>query len=341
VTGNPSTGAAQFAASDTGTIVYLPGQGFSVDQPIRWMDREGKTSLLRTTLANWSNPHFAPDGRRLALDIFDGKQTDIWVYEWERDTLSRLTFDAASDQKPVWTADGRRIAFASTRGQLGGTSNLYWQRADGTGDVQRLTDSKNLQYPGSWHPNGKFLAFQETNPQTNSDLMILPMEGDEASGWKPGKATVFLNSPFVEQEPMFSPDGRWLAYFSNESGRTEVYVRPFPGPGGKWQISTGGGTTPTWSRTRHELFYGTPDQRIMVSPYAVEGDSFRAEKPRFWSEGRLTPTLRQRAFDLHPDGERLALAAVPETQTTARQDKLVFIFNFFDELRRIAPAARR
>src|SRR4029453_14348139 len=141
-------------------------------------------------------------------------------------------------------------------------------------------ESKNQQDPASWHPGGKFLAFWELNPQNSTDLIILPMEGDEASGWKPGKPTVFLSSPFNEREPMFSPDGRGIAYRWDESGREEIYVRPFPGPGGKWQISTGGGTNPTWSRTRHELFYGTTDQQIMVAPYTVEGDSFRAEKPR-------------------------------------------------------------
>ena len=119
--------------------------------------------------------------------------------------------------------------------------------------------------------------------------MILPIDGDDASGWKPGKATALLNTlntPFAEGEPMFSPDGRWIAYLSNESGLREVYVRPFPGPGGKSQISTGGGENPTWSRARQELFYGTTDRRIMVVPYTVAGDSFRAEKPRPWSDGR-------------------------------------------------------
>ena len=344
VTVNRLTGA-QFAVADNGALVYFQGQGADeVEAPISWMDRQGRVTSLRAMLANWTNPLFAPDGRQLAMDIDDGRQTDVWVYHWMRDTLSRLTLDPARDEEPVWTPDGRRIVFGSSRA-VNNVLNLYWQRADGTGEVQRLTDSKNTQYPSSWHPSGKFLAFQELNRQTNVDLMILPMEGDEASGWKPGKPTVFLNSPFNEREPMFSPDGRWLAYCSNESGRFEVYVRPFPGPGGKWQISTGGGANPTWSRTRHELFYGTPDQRIMVVPYTVEGDSFRAEKPRLWSEGRYSARTSRpsalRSFDLHPDGDRFALAAAPDTQTAAKQDKLVFIFNFFDELRRIAPVAKR
>src|SRR5439155_15510316 len=135
--------------------------------------------------------------------------------------------------------DSRRIVFASKRGDKS-TFNLYWQHADGTGEVQRLTESKNNQFASSWHPSGKFLAFFEQTPQNSYDLMILPMEGDEAAGWGPGKPTVFLSGPFTEVTPIFSPDGRWIAYLSNESGRTEVYVRPFPGPGGKWQVSTGG-----------------------------------------------------------------------------------------------------
>ena len=140
---------------------------------------------------------------------------------------------------------------------------------------------------------------------------------------------------------MFSPDGRWLAYHSNESGRYEVFVRPFPGPGGRWQISTAGGAYATWSRTRHELFYRTLDNRIMVAPYKVEGDTFKAEKPRLWSERIIQPRPRLRNFDLHPDGERFAVSAETETPADPPRDKVVFIFNFFDELRRIAPAAKR
>ena len=140
---------------------------------------------------------------------------------------------------------------------------------------------------------------------------------------------------------MFSPDGRWLAYQSNETGRMEVHVRPFPGPGGQWQISTGGGVYPTWSRTKHELFYGTPSGQIMVAAFTVEGDSFRAEKPTLWSDGRFLPRAVNRPFDLHPDGERFALAPAVQTPGGGKQDHVTFIFNFFDELRRLAPTGRR
>jgi serine/threonine-protein kinase len=339
---------AQFAVADSGTLVYLPRQAVSDDMPISWMDRTGKTTQLRATPANWSNPSFAPDGHRLAMDISDGKQVNVWIYDWMRDALARLTFDPSDDREPVWTPDGRRIVFGSTR-DTKSAFNLYWQRSDGAGEAQRLTHSKNTQYPASWHSSGKFLMFVEASPQSGNDVMILPMEKNERSIWTPGKPYAFLNSPASETYPMFSPDGRWVAYASDESGHNELYVRPFPDTGGKWQISTEGATAggvvpllhPTWSRTRNELFYSTPDGRIMVVPYIVDDDVFAAEKPRLWSPARFMRRPRQVNVDLHPDGDRFAVAAVSEAQTMPKLNKVVFIFNFFDELRRIAPNAKR
>jgi dipeptidyl aminopeptidase/acylaminoacyl peptidase len=208
------------------------------------------------------------------------------------------------------------------------------------GDAQRLTNSPHPQSAASWHPGGKILAFQETRPQTAADLMVVAIEGDELSGWKPGTPTSFLSTPNLEREPVFSPDGKWLAYQANDTGRFEIYVRPFPGPGGMWLISTGGGVTPTWSRTRRELLYRSPDNQVMVATYTATGDLFRAEKPRLWAEGYIGPQTGQRSFDLHPDGERIAVA--PELGSVDRpQDRLVFILNFFDELRRMASTGTR
>jgi len=337
VAANPNSvtpGAAAFAASQTGTAVYLPNQEAFTARSIEWLDRAGKVTPLRAIPLLWSALRFAPDGRQIAVNIVDGRQQDVWLYEWSRDTLTRLTSDGS--HVPVWSPDGRRITF---RSKAGGDPafNLYWRLADGSGAVQRLTESKNAQFPSSWHPSGKFLAFFEINPQTGYDLMILPMEADEALSWKPGKSTAFLNTAATETSPMFSPDGRWIAYLSNESGRAEVYVRPFPGPGGKWQISTQGATNPVWSRTHHELLFSTPDGSLMVVSYTVDADSFRADKARPWSDKRVQPG----GFDLHPDGERLGLAVAPNAPPDARQNKVVFLFNFFDELRRLAPVPAR
>ena len=162
---NPNGGSAQFAASETGTFVYLSrpiGSAPMGGAPIQWMDRAGRRTPLRATSTNWGNPHFSPDGTRLAVEINDGKQLAVWVYDWEHDRESQLTLNAAQNQKPVWTPDGRRIAFWSNRDVQ---QNLYWQRADGTGDAQRLTNSPYPQSAASWHPGGRILAFQETRPQ--------------------------------------------------------------------------------------------------------------------------------------------------------------------------------
>jgi serine/threonine-protein kinase len=334
VTSLPATGGAQFEAARNGTLVYQEGQNVG-DRPIHWMDRDGTVTPLRSTLANWFNPQFSPDGRHLALQILEAHD-DIWVYEWDRDTLTRLTTDPGDDVRPAWTADSRRITFASARADKK-TLNLYWQRADGTGDAQRLTESRNSQVPGSWHPSGRFFAFEERILGTRTDLMILPMAGDEGSGWKPGTPTAFLNSG--GRDPKFSPDGRWIAYTSNETGRNEVYVRPFPGPGGKWQISTGGGAYPVWSRAKHEIFYAVGGE-LMVASFAADGDAFRADKPRSWSTRRFVEHGGNRSFDLHPDGLRFALEAEPQATGAAPREHVTFFFNFFDELRRIAPVKR-
>jgi len=330
----PTNGGAQFSFSETGNLVYVEGRAGGQNVSIYWMDHQGKFMPLRETPGFYYNLAFSPDGKRLALEIFDGKRRDIWVYEWERDGLTRLTFAGELNENPIWTPDGQRIAYSSQ--EKGGTINLWWIRADGAGDAQRLTESKSLHYAGSWRPDGKVLAFSQQSPgATDFDILTLPIEGDEKSGWKPGDPKPFVNSAFSEREPAFSPDGRWLAYESNESGSYEVYVRPFPGPGGKWQISTGGGVFPEWFRNGKELFYRTPDSKIMVVTYTGSGDSFHADKPQLWSPGQFTDRgLGNLNFDLHPDGKRFAVLKAPGTGQTAAVNKLNFIFNFFEELRR-------
>jgi Tol biopolymer transport system component len=335
---NPIYGGAQFSFSENGNLVYLAGRGGDQNVSIYWMDRDGKFTPLRETPGGYRNPAFSPDGKRLALEINDGKRRDIWVYEWERDTLTRLTFAGEDNVFPVWTPDGQRIVYSS-QGK-GGTYNLWWIRADGAGDAQRLAESKSQQYAGSWRPDGKVLAFFPINPGTNYDIMTLPIEGDEKSGWKPGEPKPFANNAFNERFPAFSPDGRWLAYGSNESGSYEVYVRPFPGPGGKWQISTGGGAFPKWSHNGKELFYRTPESKIMVVTYANSGDSFHADKPQLWSPGQFTDRGGSFNFDLHPDGKRFAVLKAQGTEQTAAVNKVSFIFNFFDELRRKLPPGK-
>jgi serine/threonine-protein kinase len=339
VASNAGTGAAQFAVSSGGTLVYLQGESPGGAGPIHWLHPDGKTTPLRGTPANWFNLAFSPKGGQLAIQINTEGQNDIWTYDWTRDKLTRATTEGGANTEPAWTPDGSRLAFASGSSDTSAL-NLYWKRSDGTGDTSRLTHSENRQLARSWHPSGRFLALEEQTSPTNWDLMVLPMHPGDGLEWKPGKPTVFLNSPAVERMPMFSPDGRWLAYNSDESGRQEVYVRPFPGPGGKWKISTDGGTFGTWSRTKPEILYGL-DGQIMVVPYAADGGSFRAEPPKPISDVRYTVRGLTRMFDLHPDGKRIALAPAPEALAGGKQDRLVFIVNFFEELRRMALATNR
>jgi WD40-like Beta Propeller Repeat len=358
VYGNVGVGA-EYAFSSSGTLLYYPG-GTSNGRFMFWMNRDGKTRPLRSTAASWANVLFSPDGRRLTFQSADGDaKPDVWVYDWSRDFASRLTSDPSSDIEPVWTPDGRRIVFASNRGDKM-TFNLYWQRADGAGDATGLTSDNDNQSPSSWHPSGRFLAFtrrhsdefnapvdrsgsgsqswaSQYDRRPNSDVMVLPIDGNEQSGWKPGTATAFLNTPFNESQPMFSPDGRWIAYMADETGRNEVYVRPFPGPGGKWQISIDGGEQPTWSRSKNELFYINDNNRLVVASYSAAAASFRAEKPRLLTDAYTQPSGGNRLYDVHPDGERLVVKFTTAPYTPTANDRIIFISNFFDELRRLAP----
>jgi len=334
---NPANGGAQFSFSETGNLLYVAGRSTTQNFSIEWMDWEGKFTPLREAPGDYRNPAFSPDGKRLALEIREGRRTDIWVYEWERDTLTRLTFGGNGNFRPVWTPDGQRITYTTM--EKGGY-DLNWKHADGAGDALRLTQDKSPKFPHSWRPDAQVLAFIQFNPDTSWDILTLPIEGNEKSGWKPGEPKPFVNTPAFELAPAFSPDGRWLAYASNETGNYEVYVRPFPGPGDKWQISTGGGTFPKWSRNGKELFYRTPDGKIMVTAYTDTPDSFHADKPQLWSPGQFTILEGNLSFDLHPDGKRFAVLKAPTTGDTSPVNKVSFIFNFFDELRSKVPPSK-
>ena len=327
----PGTAAAQVAFSQDGTLVYVPGANARDLSSLAWLGRDGSTKPLRGEPADYRPSfRFSPDGDRLALTIAS-QRPDIWIFEWGREVLSRLTSNQSLDVDPLWTPDGRRITFRSARD---GVDNLYWQPADGDGEPQRLTVSKIPQFPTSWHPSGKVLAYYEFGQDTGADIWMLPVEGDERSGWKPGKATVFLARRGDESDAMFSPDGRWLAYRSEESGEDQVYVTAFPGPGARTRISTAGGKTPRWSRNGKELFFASTDQQIMVVTYTVEGDTFRAGKPVVWAKGTFA------SFDLHPDG-RVAIMTPMESTSPATAGRLSFALNFFDEIRRTVPSSGR
>jgi dipeptidyl aminopeptidase/acylaminoacyl peptidase len=304
-----------------------------------WLERTGALRPLRTAAAVWGNPRFSPDGRRIAMTIADGTQQDVWVYDVERDTLTRITSDPAIDAVPVWMPDGQRLIFGSTRGD--GRPHLYWQRADGTGNAEQLTEGPRPELPDDVDSSGRFLIYHDGDPTSGGQrLMVLPLEGIGASGWKPGPPREVIRGNAVTALPEFSPDGRFVAYASAESGRIEIYVLPFPGPGTRVQVSSDGGNLPRWSPTSHELFYasGARPERMMRVPFRVEGGAFIPAKAELWTDTRFSPTTPFAAygpgFDLHPDGQRFVVAPPVESAVDNRgQSQVVFILNFFSELR--------
>jgi serine/threonine-protein kinase len=239
--GNPILGGGQFdfsrASFASGTFTYLAGRGGRT-WPVVWLDSSGKTKPLVAAPGVYNFPRFSPDGHQLALVTNSSNGTDLSIYDLQRETMARLTFSGRVGQ-PVWTPDGKHIVFRSLSSD--GAGLLSWIRADGAGETQPLLTSGNSVYTTSFSPDGKHLAYVETNAETGQDIWTLPLDISEPDHPKPGKPELFLGTPSNERNAVFSPDGRWIAYCSDESGIHEIYVRPFPSSGGgKWQISVGG-----------------------------------------------------------------------------------------------------
>ncbi len=264
-----------------------------------------------------------------------GSHDQIAIYDWASERLTQFTLDAANHRFPAWTPDGRRIVYTADDGGAG-APNIYWRRADGSGAAERLTNSPQAQSNPSVHKSGRFILFVENSTSTRADLAILPLEGNEVTGWTAGTPRPFLNTPAYEVLPAFSPDGRLVAYMSSELGIFEIFVKPFEGGGGPWRVSSTGGAHPVWSKTANELMF-TIDDQIMVVPYRFDGKTFTSDTARPWSPVRYAIGGPTRKYDLHPDGKR-AIVSSPDTTGTTTYDKVVFVFNFFEELRRRLPA---
>jgi Tol biopolymer transport system component len=330
---DPIANGAQYDVSRSGTLVYRKSSGgVSSTATLQWLDSTGKQEpLLSRPGAYVGTPRVSPDGKRIAITIQDGGNQDIWVYEPQRDAMTRLTLGGRVYSNPVWSRHGRYVVF----GSLGG--GIFWNRADGAGQPQILQQSKSFQLPTSFTPDGTRLAYFQ--PDGNPQLWTVPIE-DDGSGLKAKKPERFLTTKFSDADPAFSADGRWIAYTSNESGRLEVYVRAFApsasAGGGRWLISNSGGGEPAWSPNGRELLYRSGD-RIMTVGFTASGDSFVAEKPRVWAENARAVA----GFDLAPDGRRVAVFVPAATREASKQEhSVIFILNFFDELRRRAPVGR-
>jgi eukaryotic-like serine/threonine-protein kinase len=272
-----ANGAAQFSLSDSGSRAYVPGSVQSLQRWMVWVSRNGTEQALIPQEHAFSVPRLSPDSKRIAVN-FTEQDNQMRLYDLSRETLTRFTFEGTTNLYPAWSPDGKRIAFQSNKE---GPLNVFLQLSDGTGGLERLTASDDVQFPNSWSPDGQLLAFTDVSPTTGYDIWILSI--------KDRKAQPFLRTPFSESAPRFSPDGRWIAYVSDESGRLEIYVQPYPGPGGKWQISTEGGNEPVWNPNGRELFYRVADKMMGVD-IATQPSSLQVNR----TCSSRDPTLRPR-----------------------------------------------
>jgi Tol biopolymer transport system component len=299
----PAANAGLFSISATGVLTYRVGRGAN-EVELSWVDRTGRVTGSIGTKGNYANPALSPDETRIAVTEFDAQSgnSNIWVYDLKRGAKTKVTFSSGRNDFSVWSPTGERLVFASNRS---GFMDLYEKNADGTGAERLLLKSDEDKLPSSWSRDGRYLLYETSESQ--SDLWVLPFEGDQ-------KPVVFLRTEFPEGQAMFSPDGRWVAYTSLESGSPEVYIRPFTlvktgesGGGGKWLVSNGGGLRPRWRGDSKELYYlsTVPEQ------FAVDIKSGSVPQPGV--PRRLFPVSLIDDYTATADGSRfLSLAAAGE-----------------------------
>jgi serine/threonine protein kinase len=325
------TAAGQFCISTSGSLVYASG-GIVPDQQnsLVWMDHKGKSEQVASFKAPFWAPRLSPDGQRIAYSSL-GMEGHIRVYDLNRGTATKLTSEGMSEWA-LWTPDGRRVAFDLVNT---GVPNIYWQPADGSSPMERLTESECFQWPGSWTPDGETLAFVEVHAdmETGSDIQLLHV--------RDRRVTPFLNTRFSEEFPEFSPDGRWLAYSSDESGRKEVYVQAFTGPGGKWQVSNEGGSAPLWARNGKQVFYRSPVQSSQDQVWVVDvqkDEGFRTSKPRLLCKTTGFQVSGQvRSWDISLDGQKFLIVKLDDRKLQPTTE-MILVQNWFEELKRLCPA---
>ncbi len=326
-------GPAQYSVSATGSLIYVSGNLQATQRRLVWVSRNGVEQALPAPPRDYEQPRLSPDGRRIAVGVVETGGVQIDLYDLGRDALSRWTFAGINNQYPVWTPDGKRIAFMS---DADGTLTIAWQLADGSGGLEHLTSkSGETSVPFSWSPDGKLLAGIQVAPPTAPEIMVLQLSDRKAQRFLQNQAQTFQDAP------QFSPDGHWLAYASDESGRREIYVQPYPGPGGKWQISTDGGNEPLWNRNGRELFYRVDEKMMAVDITTQPG--FAAGKPRQLFEGHYLRNgvgYARPNYDISPDGQRfLMVRSVEQEQSPPTQINVVL--NWTEELKRLVPLDKK
>lgn len=303
---------AHLSVSDSGTLVYIGADARRFERRLVWVDESGAVDPIPAPARPYTDPQISPDGRHAAFTNIGPVET-IWIHDFLRGTQSALTSTrAGSSQSPAWTADGTHIVYRGTRV---GFRNLYWTAVDGSGNEERLTTSEELQGPTSASPD-RNIAFYEGG----RDIWVLPLDTRVP--------VPFVQTPAFETAPRFSPDGRWLAYVSNDSGVNEVYVRPFPGPGGRLQISNGGGTEPVWSRDGNQLFFR--DGNRMMSSRLSATSTLTAERATLLFEGSyMRSDTGGAGYDVAADGHFLMVQPVePERAATS----INVVIHWFEDL---------
>ena len=316
--------AEHFSLSEEGSLLYASGTLSPITVELVWVDRQGVEQPLAEGLQGYRDPRLSPDGQRLAVWIPNANGFDVWVFALGRGILTRLTFGNTS-ARVIWSRDGERVIFASNRGE--GTFNIFSKPADGSGTPVQLTTGA-YRIPTSVSSDGNTIVFRQNSNTTGRDIGMVRLEGES-------EPEMLLQTLFEEHTGMLSPDDRWLAYVSNESGREEIYVRPFPGLGGKWQVSTDGGTEPMWSRDGRELFYRNGDKMMAVAistePELAPG------RPTLLFEGRYQSGVSAgnpaTNYDVAPDGRFVMIRADESSGPT----QINVVLNWFEELKRLVP----
>jgi serine/threonine-protein kinase len=319
---SPSTGSAQYSLSNTGSLAYVTGGIRTAERRLVWVTRQGVEQLVPAPAHAFTRPQIAPDGRRIAVDL----DSQVWLFDLVRNMLTPLTFSGAwINVFPLWTPDGKRIVFDSNQE---GAANLFWQLADGNGGRERLATSRYTQAAQSWSADGQQLAYTEVNDVSGFDIWVLHLHDR--------KVEPFLATPATEAAPKFSPDGRWLAYQSNQSGHDEIYVQPYPGSGGKWQVSTGGGTEPMWNPNGRELFYRVGDRMTAVD--ITTQPSFSAGTHRVLFEGHYASRYPFTNYDVSADGQRFLMLKPSDEEPAPTQ--IIVVQNWFEELKARVPTGK-
>ncbi|MBI4484825.1 MAG: protein kinase [Acidobacteria bacterium] len=324
-----NTGAAHFTLSHRGDLAYVPGPAEGGERRLVWVDRSGKAEPLPLPPASYLYPRLSPDGRQLAVEI-EGPNHDFYLYDFDRVLMTKMTTDGESHD-PVWTPDGKRLAFRSW--QYGGMT-MWWMPSDRSAGAERLTMGTRHS-PVAFSPDGRFLAFDDKNPETSDDARVLAL-GDRS-------VRPIADTRFGEGSAKFSPDGRWIAYSSSESGRPQIYVQAFPGPGPKIQISNDGGIDPVWRRSGGELFYRSSNRMMAVS--VTTSPAFHASAPKVLWEGNYSrglgsscgmPGVASSNYDVTADGQRFLMVRDDDDVSSNR---IVVVVNRVEELKRTAARA--